>query len=167
MYLCRAATLSTFVLGAAWAQDQPLKIGYIDANRVVSEAPQGARALEDLQEEFAEREQELRKLQIELLDSQDKLEDPDLSISDAREIENQVRQLQRELDRGTTELNEDFNYRRNQELEQLQSTISDLILRIAREQEFDLIVQSPVVWASERIDITDNVLAELQQMFSQ
>ena len=159
--------LISMTLSSVSAQDSPLKIGYIDANRVVSEAPQGTSALQDLQEEFAEREQELRKLQIDLLESQDKLENPEDSDDSLREVEMQVRQLQRELDRGTAELNEDFNYRRNQELERLQTTISDLILRIAREQKYDLIVQSPVVWASERIDITDSVLEELERMFNQ
>jgi len=152
----------------AYAQDLPLKIGYIDANRVVSEAPQGSQALKELQEEFAVREEQLRSMQIEMIDVQDKLEkaeESDLSRSEVRNLETNLRRLQRDLDRRSEELNEDFNYRRNQELEQLQTKISDLILQMASEQQFDLIVQSPVVWASERIDITDEVLEELQRMF--
>ncbi len=156
------------MVAPAYAQNEPLKIGYIDANRVVSEAPQGTQALKDLQEEFAQREETLRSMQIELIDVQDKLENAeasDLSISEVRNLETKLRRLQRDLDRRSEELNEDFNYRRNQELESLQTTISDLILQMAREKNFDLIVQSPVVWASERIDITDEVLDELQRMF--
>ena len=41
--------------------------------------------------------------------------------------------------------------------------INDSVIEYARAQGFDLIVPSPVVYASTRIDITDAVLDKLRQ----
>ncbi len=154
------------------AQDQPnLKIGYVNANDVVNQAPQGAKSMELLTEEFAPRETDLRQKQAKLAELKtelgEMLNNESSSSTDIRRLERMVRTLERDIERGTEELNEDFNIRRNEELEKLQKTISEVILRLAEEQKFDLIVQDPVVWASKRINLTDDILSELERMFNQ
>lgn len=155
----------------AFAQvETPLKIGYINANLVIELAPQGMQAFEQLQQEFAQRQQRLEEIEDELGEVQTQLQNSaaaNLSQDEMRALRNRERALSRDVQRSRSELNEDFNYRRNEELDRLQQFISDVIVRMAEEQNFDLIVQSPVVWASERINITDDVVEELQRMFNQ
>ena len=57
----------------------------------------------------------------------------------------------------------DLKSRSDQELDKSWREINDAVVEFAREQGFDLIVPSPVVFASPRVDITDQVLDRLTQ----
>ncbi len=155
------------------AQDdsnQPLKIGYVNAAEVVSNAPQGQTALENLTDKYSTREAQLHEMQTELREIEEQLvngEGSDLSDAQMTELRAQARSLSRELERATTDLNEDYNFDRNQHLQELQNLISEVILQMAQEEGFDLIVQSPVVWASPRIDITSAILERLEALTKQ
>ncbi len=148
----------------------PLKIGYVNAQEVVSNAPQANIALEQLTQKYSAREAELLEMQNQLRDLENRLRDPqaaELSEVELAELRGEARLISRELERASTDLNEDYNFDRNRRLEELQSMISEVILQMAREEGFDLIVQSPVVWASQRIDITNAVLERLQEIARQ
>ena len=152
------------------AQEQNLKIGYLDANKIVAQAPQGIASFNELKKKYAGRESDLRQLESEIQKIDEKLENPakfELLGEEILQLQDESRIKSRELERGVAEFNEDFNWERNQELEKLQKTVSNLINRMAEEQKFDLIVQNPVIWASDRINLTDEVLAELQVMFDE
>ena len=157
-------------VSSAVAQEQNLKIGYLNANIIVAQAPQGVAAFNELKKKYAGRENELRLLESEIKTIDEKLEDPakfGLTGEEILQLQEESRIKSRELERGVAEFNEDFDWERNQELEKLQRTVSNLIYRMADEQNFDLIVEAPVVWASDRINLTDEVLAELQVMFDE
>lgn len=158
------ATFTVFQ-GLAYSQEQdnPLKIGYLNANKIMSEAPQGISAFDMIKEEFAEREQELRQTEMNLTEIQAKL-DVETDANKRRKLESELRGLKRDFDRGTLDFEEDFNYRRNEELANLQDLVSEVILDIAKTEKFDLIVQDPVVWASDNINITDKILNKLKEL---
>ena len=157
-------------VSSAVAQEQNLKIGYLNANIIVAQAPQGVAAFNELKKKYAGRENELRQLESEIKTIDEKLEDPakfGLAGEEILQLQEESRIKSRELERGVAEFNEDFDWERNQELEKLQKTVTNLIYRMADEQNFDLIVEAPVVWASDRINLTEEVLAELQVMFDE
>ena len=157
-------------VSSAVAQEQNLKIGYLNANIIVAQAPQGVAAFDELKRKYAGRENDLRQLESEIQTIDEKLDNPakfELSGEEILQLQEESRIKSRELERGVAEFNEDFNWERNQELEKLQKTVSNLIYRMADEQKFDLIVQDPIIWVSDRINLTDEVLAELQVMFDE
>jgi outer membrane protein len=87
-----------------------------------------------------------------------------LTETDRRELERELRERRRELKRSEDELREDFNIRRNEELNRLQQQIFEAIVGLARSQQFDLILnQDAVIFAGERVDITSEVLLRLQE----
>ena len=53
------------------------------------------------------------------------------------------------------------NLRRNEELSAVQERANKVIQQIAIDEKFDLIIQDPVIYASQRIDITDRVIKAL------
>ena len=59
------------------------------------------------------------------------------------------------------EFREDLNLRRNEELASVQERANKVIQQIAEAEKFDLILQDPVVFASQKIDITDKVVKAL------
>ncbi len=140
-----------------------LKIGYVNAVKVIEEAPQGEAALKKLEAEFAPRDRELVATQSKIKQLEDDLEKNALLMKepDRRNKEREVLTLKRELKRTTQEFREDYNLRRNEELAALQKVVYKAIVEIAKLEKFDLILHEGTVYASDKIDITDKVLKKL------
>ncbi|MDH3530341.1 MAG: OmpH family outer membrane protein [Acidobacteriota bacterium] len=155
------ATLTFLVSGAAHAE---LKIGYVDVVKVIEQAPQGDSALKKLESEFGPRDRELRDARDKLKDLEEDLERNALvwKESERGEKERDVRDLRRELKRKTQEFREDYNLRRNEELGSLQKIVYKAIVDIAKRENFDLVLHQGAVFASDRIDITQEVLGQLE-----
>jgi len=84
-----------------------------------------------------------------------------MAEADRRNKERDLANGSRDLQRVQREFREDLNLRRNEELASLQERANKVIQQIAEAEKFDLILQDPVVFASQRIDITDKVIKAL------
>jgi len=149
--------------GAAQAQD--LKIGFVNPARVSSEAPQAEAARHKLEQEFAPRDKELVDKQKQLQQMEDKLKRDGAVMSEAErnKLERKVVEQKREIRRAQDAFREDFNIRRNEELSKLQRRIVDTITQVAKERGFDLVVSDGVIFASDRIDITNLIIERLKK----
>lgn len=158
--LCIALVLPVV---AAPAVANELKIGYVNAVKVIEEAPQGESALKKLEAEFAPRDKELVATQNKIKNIEEDLEKNALVMKEAdrRGKEREVLTLKRELKRATQEFREDYNLRRNEELSALQKVVYKAIVEIAKQEKYDLILHEGTVYASDKIDITDKVLKKL------
>jgi outer membrane protein len=151
-------------LGAMPASPQAaeLKIGYVNAVKVIEEAPQGEAALKKLEAEFAPRDKQIVEMQNKLKQLEQELEKNALVLKDAdhRSREFEIVSLKRDLRRATQEFREDYNLRRNEELAALQKIVQKTIAEIAKQENFDLVLES-AVYASNKADITDKILKRL------
>jgi outer membrane protein len=139
-----------------------LKIGYVNAVKVIEEAPQGEAALKKLEAEFAPRDKQIVEMQNKLKQLEQDLEKNALVLKDAehRSKEFEIISLKRDLRRATQEFREDYNLRRNEELAALQKIVQKTIADIAKQENYDLILES-AVYASNKADITDKILKRL------
>jgi outer membrane protein len=139
-----------------------LKIGYVNAVKVIEEAPQGEAALKKLEAEFAPRDKKIVEMQNRLKQLEQDLEKNALLLKDSehRSKEFEVISLKRDISRATQEFREDYNLRRNEELATLQKVVQKTINEIARQENYDLILES-AVYAGPRADITDKILKKL------
>jgi len=139
-----------------------LKIGYVNAVKVIEEAPQGEAALKKLEAEFAPRDKQIVEMQNKLKQLEQELEKNALVLKDAehRSKEFEIVSLKRDLRRATQEFREDYNLRRNEELAALQKIVQKTIADIAKQENYDLILES-AVYASTRADITEKILKRL------
>ena len=155
-----AASLS-FGAGAADAADY--KIGFVNTERLFREAAPAKRAQQKLEKEFAARDAEIQKMSKQVRDLQAALEKDGVTMSEAdrRNKERDLANLSRDLQRGQREFREDLNLRRNEELASVQERANKVIQQIAEAEKFDLILQDPVVFASQKIDITAKVVKAL------
>lgn len=156
-----------FTLLAGVAGAQQFKIGFVNVGRLISESPQATSAMEALQEEFAPRQREVVALQAELKEKQDQIQ-RDLDVMGAderRNAENELRRDERELNRQQQEFTEDINMRRNEALRKLQGELLREVQTFAAQAGFDLVVSDGVLYASEAIDITEQVLEGLKTSF--
>ena len=71
----------------------------------------------------------------------------------------------RDVKRIREEFTEDFNFRRNEELGKLQKLVYETILALAKEQKYDIILNESVIYASQQVDVTANVLEELRKIY--
>lgn len=149
--------------GYVHADAAELKIGYVNAAKVIDQAPQGEVALKKLETEFGARDKELVAMQNKIKQIENDLEKNALVIkeSDRRAKERDLLLLKRDLKRATQEFREDYNQRRNEELAVLQKIVYKAILEIAKQEKYDLIMHEGAVYASDKIDITDKVLKTL------
>ena len=156
--------LGGLLLQLAVAQAVELKIGFVNAAKILDKAPQAELARTRLEKEFAPRDKSLVDAQRSLRSLEEKLarDSAVMGDSERRNLERDIIAQQRELKRSQDEFREDFNIRRNEELGSLQRQVYEAIVSLAKEEQFDLIVNDgAVIYASEQVDITDQVLRRL------
>lgn len=162
IHLVLFAVLAMF--GTAPTASAETKIGYVNAVELVEMAPQGQKALKDLENEFKGREQELLALRDEAVELEQSLSKNSLLLKDAEKDEQakQLLELQRRLQREQRELSEDFNLRRNEELAKLQKVVTEAVIEVAKDQNYDIVFQQ-AVWFKPSIDMTQAVLDYLEK----
>ena len=158
-----AALLMALVPTSVYAQGADDKIGFVNPERLFREAAPAKRAQQKLEREFAGRDADIQKLSKQVRDLQALLEKDGVTMAEAdrRNKERDLANMSRDLQRLQREFREDLNLRRNEELAAVQERANKVIQQIAEAEKFDLILQDPVVYASQRIDITDKVVKAL------
>lgn len=162
---CAFALLLVLLPASAFAQVGASKIGYVDLKRLLDNAPQMVDSRAKLQQEFAGRDSALKTDEAKLTGLQQKY-DRDSSImakADSDALKREIDTLDRANKRMRETLRTELNTRATAERDRVWQQINDSVIEYARAQGFDLIVPSPVVYASTRIDITDAVLDKLRQ----
>jgi len=146
---------------SAWAQE-PLKIGYVNADRLTRDSAPAKAAQAKLEAEFGKREKELNELALKLKAAADRLdkEGPTLAESERARRQRELVEQDRDLTRKRREFQEDLSQRRNEELAAIVERANRVIRQIFEQEKFDLIVQEAIM-ASARIDITDKVIRAL------
>jgi outer membrane protein len=94
----------------------------------------------------------------------DKLEKDAPTLTEADRVKRQrdVFELDKEYQRRQREFREDVSQRTNEERQAISEKATKIIKQLADVQGFDIVLQD-AVWASNRIDITDKVLAALDK----
>jgi outer membrane protein len=141
-----------------------LKIGVVDYGRLVEESPQAKAALDSIRTEFTPRQRDLQNQQASLKAKEDKLNKDGATMSpDQRaQAEKDLRDGAREFQRKQSEVQDDFNARRNEEMSRLQKTLIEQVRVYAKAQNFDLVIADGVIYTTPTIDITPAILAQLQ-----
>ena len=161
--LAAACVAVALVVVAGVAAAAEYKIGFVNTERLFREATPAKRAQAKIEKEFATRDAEIQKLAKQVRDLQASLDKdgPTMAESERRNRERDLANQSRDLQRMQREFREDLNLRRNEELAGIQERANKVIQQIAESEKFDLILQDPVVYASQRIDITDKVIKAL------
>jgi outer membrane protein len=139
-------------------------IGFVSLERILREAPPAQVAQKKLEQEFAQRGQELSKQAEQLKKMQENLEKNavTMSESDRQKREREFADANREFQRKQREFNEDLAQRRKEEFERVVERANRAVRQIAEAEKLDVVFQNEqVVWASNRIDITDKVIKAL------
>ena len=162
----KAALLLSALLsaGAALAQapaPASARIGYVDMKRLLDNAPQVVAGRRKLEREFSTRDTALKADEQRLLDLRQK--QTGLARPEADALQREIDALDRSIKRNRDAMRAELKTRGDQELDRSWREINDAVVAFAREQGYDLIVPSPVVYASPKVDITDRILDRLRR----
>jgi outer membrane protein len=161
------AVVAVAALMAAPAMAE-IKIGVLDFGRLMDESPQGKALIESLRSEAAAKQRELQTQAASLQTKRDKLakDRATMTPDQISRAEKEVRDGERDLARRQSEVNDDFNARRNEEMGKLQRTLIEEVRNYSKAQNFDLVVTDGVIYAAQSLDITPGVLAGMQSRTS-
>ena len=140
-----------------------IKMGVVNFQKLLEEAPQTKTAMQALENEFAPRRRELLTMQNDLKAKDEKLqkEGAVMSEADRAKAEKSLRDQQREFSRKAGEFQDDASTRRNEEIGKVQRYLVTEIQGYANAQGYDLVLGDGVFFAKGPLDITANVLAVL------
>ncbi|MEJ2384524.1 MAG: OmpH family outer membrane protein [Xanthomonadales bacterium] len=144
------------------ASAQQLNIGYVDMKQVLDNAPQVVAGRAKLDQEFRDRNDsiELDEMRAEALEQ--RLAQGDIDEDNRIQMERDLREMRRGITRRKEDLRDELSFRRTEEVQRLEAQINVAVQEIARRNGYDLIVASPVIYASPDLDITDLILEQLE-----
>lgn len=156
-----------YCLVQASALADAARIGYVDMKRLFDAAPQVVAARQALDQEFRPRNESLIRDENRLEQMQRTLAQPDNLTGDQRlELEQDIRNLRRSIDRRREDLREELRFRTSTATKALEETIEVAVRQIAEELGYDLILTSPVAYAAPSVDITERILDWLADDFA-
>ena len=140
-----------------------LKVGFVDLAKLSENAPQIISAQGKIDAEFSSREKELVALQRKIAKMEEELSNNGAVMSESERSgkERDILSKRRELKRSQDEFRDDLNIRKNEILKQVNIEIGNVIEALAKDEKYDLIIAQGVMFASDRVDITDTILKKL------
>ena len=150
------------------AADDALRVAFVNIPQILEQAPQADAVREILNKEFATRDIDLASgdKKLELLKQRLEREAVAMDEEERRKLERELLTQEREMKRSHEEYSEDRTIRKNEELAKMQREIRLSIVTLAKALGYDMVMESGVMYASERVDITGQVIERLRQDFT-
>ena len=148
-------------------QAQPLKIGYINIDHLVSSSPQFIQANQVVIKAFQPQEKQLLALSKRIQLSADTFNKNSKKLTQVeRKTEiKKIANLERQLKQQAQTLKKQLKLKNEQELSKIQDLINRVIKQVAKDQNFDLILYQEVAYASKKINITPIISQKLRLLF--
>lgn len=156
-------TLGALLLSSAASAQ--LKIGVYDNRAILSSLPSLKKEEEKLQAEFAPKQKEFSDKQKLLIELQEDIEKNSaiLSAEDLRAKQLDFQSKRRELQLLSEDTERLLNVRRNEVARKIQNMVFQEAKELAKEEEYDLVINTGVIHASPKIDFTQKLLERLSK----
>lgn len=174
----RGTILGVLIAGwlglAAWQgvvlAAEPIRIGYIDAQKILDNTELGRKAKADLEEYRQSRQrvleldqQDLREMEASLAKQADLLS-PEAKRQREAEYQKKLERFQRKL----LEMNREIETKMIDLLQDFRRALEAATRQVAERSGYDLVLDrnaegGPIVYASERFDLTEQVVQEMNK----
>lgn len=159
--LCLAVCLCPMVATADDAGSMT-RVGFVDIPYLIEKAPQTIEAEQRLEAEFAPRQKELEEERARLSELLAKVNaGAELTEAERLQIERESRGMERRIKRSEQDFREELNIQKNNEFKNVRVLVLEAIARFGKQHDYDLIVSDGVLYANERIDVTERILEAL------
>jgi outer membrane protein len=149
------------VTGSAAAE---MKVAVVDYGKLMEESPQAKAVSEALKNEFTPRQRDLQAQQASVKSKEDRLQKDGATMTQEQRAraDKELRDGARDFARKQSELQDDFNARKNEEMSRLQRTLIEEVRAYAKAQGFDIVFADGVIYSTPSFDITPAILTALQ-----
>lgn len=161
-----AATPAPQAAAAVPGAQANLKIGVVDMREVIDNSPQMKAAADNLRKEFKPRQDKIVAAQQALQKDQDKLKRDGsvMSQSDADALQAQITTEGRDLQRMQEDYMQDLRTAQQTAMQSFLTSVDAVVQKMTKQNNYDLILRrDTVAYASPRVDITQQVIAALNQ----
>ena len=160
-----ASIFLALALFSAEATAQGNRVAYVNLPLLIQQLPQIQEIEKRLEREFKKRADEYDRL-LASFQRETAVFDRDRLIMTTEKIEEKERELSEETER-LRELREglgvDINKKRKEEKDALQKLMLQKVSVFAKERGYDLVISEGVMFAADKIDITDDLLREFER----
>ena len=159
-----ALFLLAFLVFSATAE--PIKIGYIDTEKVVNSLSQYQQENDDIIQEFESKKQELLDLfnHIELVRANLNKIDKSLNENDFQIELNKVLELESSFQQETEYWQEKINQKKIDLLQKIEIVINKAIKEFAINEGYDLILYENAAFVSKNVNITNKIISIIEDM---
>ena len=149
-----------FNVGIASAE---VKIGFVEIQKILKSAPQTVAANKKLEKEFTKRTAKLKKSVKKINAKEKAFKKNRMTMSEAERAKNQreIQGLKIDAQRTEREVREDIDLRRREEIAKVQKQVNIAVEKVAKEQNYDLVLYQGVAYAGKKVDITSIVIKAL------
>lgn len=154
-------------MGASAVQAE-VSVAYVDAARLLKDAPQVHQIKQKIRNAFEAREQRLveAQKQIKLLETRLLSGNEPMAAEEKRRLKNDISNRRLKFKQARDELEQDKQLQFSEEEEHFSRVIGEVIQQMAQDEKLDLVLQGGVMWVSPRVDMTDRVLERLRAMLA-
>jgi len=155
-----------FSIGFNLSAVAAVKIGYVNMKRLLTEAPQIEGINQRLHDRFNKPKQELESM-AESLKQQEKDLKRDALLMTESKLANNKQKLMTDFKafrEKEASLGKELQKEQNKELSVFRDVARDILSRLAKEGQYDLIVSEGVIFAADEIDITNEILERLKKI---
>ena len=147
------------------ANAQSLKIGFIDTEQVIVNLTQYKNSVDKLSREFEPKKQELLDLfkHIELLRANFKFNKTIALDSDETKLA-KLKDLEESFEQETEFWQKSMNSKKINLLNKIESLINTSINEYAVEEGYDLILYKDVVFVSDKVNITQQIIEKIEKL---
>ena len=148
------------------ATAEPIKIGYIDTEKVVNSLSQYQQENDDIIQEFESKKQELLDLfnHIELVRANLNKIDKSLNENDFQIELNKVLELESSFQQETEYWQEKINQKKIDLLQKIEIVINKAIKEFAITEGYDLILYENAAFVSKNVNITNKIISIIEDM---
>lgn len=160
------AILLALAAPLAFAADNTMKIGILDAEKILRNAPQIATINQSLEKQFRPLHDKIMKDQQVLQASIDKLnrENATLTEKDRGALQDKIIASKARLRGEEENFQQNINAAQDQAMSKFMGTLKDIINTISTSQHYDLILlKQATAYSDPKFDITDSVLNTLNK----
>ena len=150
----------------------PTKVAIISVQQAILQTKEGQKASADLQAKFMPRRQQLDKKQQDIQALQEQMKKGSATMSDdaKNKIARDIDANQKSLQRDSEDFESDVQQEEGKIMQDLGQKMMDVIIKYATQNGFSMVVdvsnpQTPVLWASQTIDITGDIVKLYDQAY--
>ena len=161
--LLMLGALSVLTMQTASAQ---LKVAIIRLQDALLGTGDMKKAQAEIQAKFKPRQDAVEKLQRDLADLQQRVNDPKTSPQLSADLQAQGQRKQRDLQRLQQDLEEEFNGQRQDILTRAGMRMTDIVKKMAEEKGLDVVVDvTNTLYFKPALDVTSEVVAAYDKAF--